>query len=88
MFGWVQLVRSTDSQSGGQLFELDPFVLFGDVRSSYCWYGTEPTLFDAPYRQARVPIEWIVSGSRWDGIDVGGGGLGSALSQSVGVGEH
>jgi hypothetical protein len=59
MFGWVQLVRSTDSQSGGQLFELDPFALFGDVRSPYCWYGTEPTLFDAPSRQDRAPIEWI-----------------------------
>src|SRR4029453_5935565 len=48
MFGWVQLVRSTDNQSGGEHFEMDPFALFGDVRSPYCWYGTEPTLFDAP----------------------------------------
>jgi hypothetical protein len=59
MFGWVQLVRSTDNQSGGQHFEMDPFALFGDVRSPYCWYGTEPTLFDAPSRQDRAPIEWI-----------------------------
>jgi hypothetical protein len=59
MFGWVQLVRSTDNQSGGEHFEMDPFALFGDVRSPYCWYGTEPTLFDAPSRQDRAPIEWI-----------------------------
>jgi hypothetical protein len=59
MFGWVQLVRSTDNRSGGQHFELDPFALFGDVRSPYCWYGTEPTLFDAPSRPDRVPIEWV-----------------------------
>jgi len=59
MFGWVQLVRSTDNESGGQHFEMDPFALFGDVRSPYCWYGTEPTLFDTPSRQVRAPIEWI-----------------------------
>jgi hypothetical protein len=58
MFGWVQLVRSTD-RSGGQDFELDPLALFGDVRSPYCWYGTEPTLFDAPSRPDRAPIEWV-----------------------------
>jgi hypothetical protein len=59
MFGWVQLVRSTDNQSAGQHFEMDPFALFGDVRSPYCWYGTEPTLFDAPSRHDRAPIEWV-----------------------------
>jgi hypothetical protein len=59
MFGWVQLVHSTDNQSGGQHFEMDPFARFGDVRSPYCWYGTEPTLVDAPSRQDRAPIEWI-----------------------------
>ncbi len=48
MFGWVQMVRSTDDESVGGRFEMDPFGLFGDVRSPYCWYGTEPTLFDAP----------------------------------------
>src|SRR5450432_801672 len=45
MFGWVQLVRSTDNSSLGEEFEPDPFALFGDAQSPYCWYGTEPTLF-------------------------------------------
>ena len=48
MLGWVQLVRSTDNESGGVRFELDPFGLFGDAPSPYCWYGQRPILFDAP----------------------------------------
>jgi hypothetical protein len=59
MFGWVQLVRSTDNDSHGKAFEADPFVLFGDARSPYCWYGTEPTLFDAPSRLDRSPLGWL-----------------------------
>jgi len=37
MLGWVQLVRSTDNASGGEEFESDPFDLFGDAPSPYCW---------------------------------------------------
>ena len=59
MFGWVQLVRSTDNASAGERFEMDPFGLFADVPSPYCWFGTEPTLFDAPSRPAGAPIEWL-----------------------------
>ncbi|MCU1466954.1 MAG: hypothetical protein JWM72_2882 [Actinomycetia bacterium] len=59
MFGWVQLVRSTDNESRGEQFEVDPFALFGDARSPYCWYGTEPTLFDAPSRLQREPLTWL-----------------------------
>ncbi len=59
MLGWVQLVRSTDNESGGLRFELDPFGLFGDAPSPYCWYGQRPTLFDAPSRPDRVPLEWV-----------------------------
>ena len=59
MFGWVQLVRSSDNASHGKEFEPDPFALFGDARSPYCWYGTEPTLFDAPSRLDRSPLEWL-----------------------------
>lgn len=59
MLGWVQLVRSTDNESGGLRFELDPFGLFGDAPSPYCWYGQRPTLFDAPSRSVRVPLEWV-----------------------------
>jgi hypothetical protein len=59
LFGWVQLVCSTDNESGGELFELDPFALFGDAPSPYCWYGTRPVLFDAPSRPVRQPLEWV-----------------------------
>jgi hypothetical protein len=58
MFGWVQLVRSTDNASHGAEFEMDPLALFGDVHTPYCWYGTEPTLFDSPCRLDRTPLEW------------------------------
>jgi hypothetical protein len=50
MLGWVQLVRSTDN---------DSFALFGDAPSPYCWYGIEPTLFDAPSRPESAPSEWV-----------------------------
>ena len=59
MFGWVQVVRSTDNESGGVRFELDPFGLFGDAPSPYCWYGQRPILFDAPSRSVREPLEWV-----------------------------
>ena len=59
MFGWVQLVRSTDNATGGAEFEPDPFALFGDAHSPYCWFGTEPTLFDAPSRFDAAPREWL-----------------------------
>ena len=59
MFGWVQLVRSTDNESRGERFEIDPFALFGDSGSPYCWYGTEPVLWDAPSRPSREPLEWL-----------------------------
>lgn len=59
MLGWVQLVRSTDNESGGKEFELDPFAIFGDAPSPYCWYGQQPTLFDAPSRSLRRALEWV-----------------------------
>ena len=58
MLGWVQLVRSTDNDSKGARFESDPFALFGDAPSPYCWYGLNPTLFDAPSRSAHDDLEW------------------------------
>jgi hypothetical protein len=58
MLGWVQLVCSTDNESGGANFEMDPFSLFGDAPSPYCWYGQRPILFDAPSRPLRQPLDW------------------------------
>jgi hypothetical protein len=57
MLGWVQLVRAHDFGSGD--FACDPFVLFGDAPSPYCWYGLNPTLFDGPSRSNRdVELRW------------------------------
>jgi len=58
LFGWVQLVRSTDNQSGGESFEMDPVLLFFDSPSPYAWYGTNPTLFDAPMRWTQTDLHW------------------------------
>jgi hypothetical protein len=60
-FGWVQLVRSTDNAFGGETFEMDPFdpfELYALAPTPYCWYGTLPTLFDAPSRDERVRLDW------------------------------
>lgn len=59
LFGWVQLVRSTDNAMQGAAFEMDPFVLFADSPAPYCWFGTTPTLFDAPWRAEKRPIAWL-----------------------------
>ena len=57
MFGWVQLVRSTDAATVD--FEMDPYFLFPDIDSPYCFYGYKPTLFDAPGRTHRDDLDWI-----------------------------
>jgi hypothetical protein len=58
LFGWVQLVRSTDNQSHGQSYDMDPILLFFDAPSPYGWYGTAPTLFDAPVRLKVSDMSW------------------------------
>jgi hypothetical protein len=61
-FGWIQLVRSTDNASQGEKFEtdpFDPFELYDRAPTPYCWYGTLPTLFDAPSRDERVYLDWL-----------------------------
>jgi hypothetical protein len=57
MFGWVQLVRSTDLADGQ--FAFDPLRHFEDSPSPYGFYGCRPTLFDAPSRDERAPLDWI-----------------------------
>jgi hypothetical protein len=62
LFGWVQLVRSTDNAFQGEKFEMDPFdpfKLYELAPSPYCWYGILPTLFDAPSRDERVHLDWV-----------------------------
>jgi hypothetical protein len=59
LFGWVQLVRSTDNASGGTAFEIDPARFFEDSPAPFCFYGFSPTLFDAPSRDDRAPLDWL-----------------------------
>jgi hypothetical protein len=59
LFGWVQLVRSTDSAVERTAFQMDPLRFFEDSPAPYCWYGLVPTLFDAPSRQERKPLAWL-----------------------------
>lgn len=61
LFGWVQLVRSTDNAFHGRQFEMDPFdpfQLYDRAPTPYCWYGVTPTLFDAPSRDERQELDW------------------------------
>ena len=55
MFGWTQMVRSTDA--GGD-FEMDPIAIYRDVGTPWAWYGLLPELFDAPSREARHDMDW------------------------------
>lgn len=58
LFGWVQMVRSTDNSSAGAAFDMDPFYLFEDAPSPYAFFGINPTLFDAPSRVRRDSLDW------------------------------
>lgn len=59
LFGWTQLVKSTDNRSQGETFEMDPFSLYADIPTPFCWFGFNPTLFDAPARRERTPLQWL-----------------------------
>ncbi len=58
LFGWLQLVRSTDNASGGAAYEIDPVALYQDLPTPFCWFGITPTLFDAPFRFKDRQLEW------------------------------
>ncbi|WP_229886860.1 hypothetical protein [Streptomyces subrutilus] len=70
LFGWVQLVRSTDNSSAGDGFDMDPFCLFEDAPSPYAFFGVNPTLFDAPSRDPRQRLDWTAhSYLAWTPLD-------------------
>lgn len=56
VFGWTQLVRSTDSAP--DRFETDPIALYRQVPTPYAWFGVRPELFDAPSRDSRDDMAW------------------------------
>jgi hypothetical protein len=53
--GWIQFVRSTDA---GDEFDVDPLALLRGVATPFAFFGIEPTLFDAPFRDARRDMTW------------------------------
>jgi hypothetical protein len=59
MFGWMQLVRSSDNAARGAAFEMDPFALFAEADSPYAFYGHLPTFFDGPSRRSRDDMDWL-----------------------------
>ena len=54
MFGWTQMVRSTDSAP--DRFEMDPIALYQQIPTAYAWFGVRPELFDAPARGSRYDM--------------------------------
>jgi hypothetical protein len=56
VFGWTQLVRSTDSGQGR--FEMDPIAIYQEIPTPYAWFGLRPELFDAPARGSRPDMDW------------------------------
>lgn len=67
MLGWIQLVRSTDNQTAGREFEIDPYEPLGRTAHPFCWFGLTPTLLDAPpspigtghVRMDRAKLSWV-----------------------------
>jgi hypothetical protein len=56
MFGWTQMVRSTDSDPAR--FEMDPIAFYQQIPTPYAFFGVRPELFDAPSRDSRDDMTW------------------------------
>ncbi len=56
MFGWTQMVCSTDSAPGR--FEMDPIALYRQIPTPYAFFGVRPELFDAPSRESWYDMAW------------------------------
>jgi len=57
--GWIQLVRSSDGDRGGDEFEIDPYEPLGHVPHPFAFFGFLPTLFDAPSRDPVIDMDWL-----------------------------
>jgi hypothetical protein len=56
VFGWTQLVRSTDNAPG--TFEMDPIAIYTEIPTPFAWFGVKPVLFDAPSYEGRPDMDW------------------------------
>ncbi|BEL04614.1 hypothetical protein Q0Z83_028050 [Actinoplanes sichuanensis] len=59
LLGWIQMVRSTDNDSHGKAFEMDPLMFVGAVAHPFGFFGITPTLFDAPGRRTNEDLDWL-----------------------------
>jgi hypothetical protein len=59
LLGWVQLVSSTDGESGEAGFDPDPMSIYQDLATPYAFFGIRPVLFDAPSRSRRGDLRWL-----------------------------
>jgi hypothetical protein len=59
LVGWIQMVRSTDNDSHGEAFEMDPLMFVGEVPHPFGFFGITPTLFDAPARRTGADLDWL-----------------------------
>ncbi|HUB99187.1 MAG TPA: hypothetical protein VMS11_05130 [Solirubrobacterales bacterium] len=58
--GWVQLV---DWEQMGEGFQIDPFAPLGRISHPFCFFGWEPTLFDAPHTDTPLQTSDFVAHS-------------------------
>jgi hypothetical protein len=56
MFGWAQMVRSTDTDP--DRFEMDPIAFYRELATPYAFFGVRPELFDAPSRESWYDMAW------------------------------
>lgn len=73
LMGWVQLVRSTDNESRGELYEMDPLAFLGPLAHPFAWLGLNPILFDVPSRSSREDLEWAARSFLCVPDDIGNG---------------
>ena len=60
LVGWVQLVGTSRSPTTTRTFDVDPLRIWDGLDSPFCFYGIEPTLFDAPSRGDRhQSLDWL-----------------------------
>jgi hypothetical protein len=56
--GWLQLVKSSDSQRDPATFEMDPISIYRDLATPFAFFGFKPVLFDAPFRESKNALTW------------------------------
>ena len=60
MLGWVQLVGTSSSPPPTRKFDIDPLRIWDGLDTPFCFFGVEPTLFDAPSRRDRQQaLDWL-----------------------------